>query len=54
MPLPAKGKCSMSVEFDPAAGASGTLNATLSIDFTYGPNSGGVSINLAGKVKLPR
>jgi hypothetical protein len=46
-----KGKCTVEVDFAPAAGSSGEQTGTLSYDFTYGTNNGSVSVALEGKVK---
>ncbi len=52
--LAPKAKCIVGVRFAPPADASGTQTATLALGFTYGANGGGVSINLAVKLKPPK
>jgi hypothetical protein len=48
---PNTGKCVATLEFMPVAGSSGPLTGTLSYPFSYGTNSGNVSVPLKGKVK---
>jgi hypothetical protein len=48
---PNNSKCVVTLEFAPAAGSSGILDGTLSYPFSYGTNSGTVSIPVKGKVK---
>jgi hypothetical protein len=45
------GKCVATLEFMPVAGSSGPLTGTLSYPFSYGTNSGNLSVPLSGKVK---
>ncbi len=44
-------KCVVTMEFAPAIGTTGQITDMLSYGFTYGANSGSVSVMLKGKVK---
>ena len=45
------GSCTITMEFAPGSGATGTQSATVGFNYTYGANSGSVSIPISGTVK---
>ncbi|MGO9697393.1 MAG: NHL repeat-containing protein [Mycobacterium sp.] len=49
--LSGKGRCTITMEFTPKTGATGTQSATVGFSYTYGANGGDVSISLSGTVK---
>jgi hypothetical protein len=51
MPLAAKARCSIGIEFAPINGATGLQRAILSMGFTYGANDGTVSTALVARAR---
>ena len=49
--LTAKGNCTITMEFTPQIGATGAQSATVGLSYTYGANTGSVSLPISGKVK---
>ena len=49
--LAAKGSCTIEMEFTPGSGATGAQSATVGFSYTYGANTGIVSIPISGTVK---
>ncbi len=49
--LAAKGNCTITMEFTPKTGATGAQSATAGFSYTYGANTGAVSIPISGTVK---
>jgi len=49
--LAAKGNCTITMEFTPGSGATGAQSAKVGFSYTYGANTGVVSIPISGKVK---
>ncbi len=49
--LAAKGNCTITMEFTPGSGATGAQSATVGLSYTYGANTGAVSIPISGTVK---
>ncbi len=49
--LAAKGNCTITMEFTPGSGATGAQSATVGFSYTYGANTGVVSIPISGTVK---
>ncbi len=45
------GSCTITMEFAPKSGATGAQSATVGFSYTYGANSGSVSIPISGTVK---
>ncbi|MGA7618493.1 NHL repeat-containing protein [Candidatus Binatus sp.] len=45
------GNCTITMEFAPKSGATGTQSATVGFSYTYGANAGVVSIPISGTVK---
>ncbi len=48
---PKPGNCTITMEFTPGSGATGAQSATVGFSYTYGANTGAVSIPFSGKVK---
>jgi hypothetical protein len=49
--LTAKGNCTVTIEFTPETGATGAQSASATVRYTYGANTGIVSIPISGTVK---
>ncbi len=49
--LAAKGNCTITMEFTTGSGATGAQSATVGLSYTYGANTGAVSIPISGTVK---
>ncbi len=45
------GNCTITMEFTPKSGATGAQSATVGFSYTYGANTGAVSVPISGTVK---
>jgi len=45
------GNCTITMEFTPKSGATGAQSATVGFSYTYGANTGSVSVSISGTVK---
>jgi hypothetical protein len=45
------GNCTITMEFTPKSGATGGQSATVGFSYTYGANTGSVSVPISGTVK---
>jgi len=48
---PKPSNCTITMEFTPGSGATGTQSATVGFSYTYGANNGSVSIPISGIVR---
>ena len=49
--LVAKGNCTITMEFTPGTVATGAQSATVGFSYTYGANTGSVSVPISGTIK---